>query len=224
MSRFFDIDSPVMRFLTKVADLMILNLLTILCCIPVITAGAAFTSMHYVLLKMARNEEGYIVKAFFKSFKENFRQATIIWLFVLAFILIIIGDLLIFNYSAMEFPKALKAVLFAVTFLVMMVMVYVFPVLSRFENTIWNTLKNALLMSILSLPKTLLMIILYVVPIAVIFFIPMAVPLVFLFGFSAPAYFAAMLYSGTFKRFEPEEEPIIDRFETGNGSDDITDN
>lgn len=223
MSRFFDLDSPVMRFLTKVADLMILNLLTVLCCIPVITAGAALTALHYVLLKMARNEEGYIARSFFKSFRQNFKQATIIWLFFLAFIIVFIGDIMIFNYSSMEFPTALKVVLFAVTLLVMMVAVYVFPVLSRFDNTIFNTLKNALFMSILSLPKTILMLILYVVPVAVLYFVPIAVPLVFLFGMSVPAYFAAMLYSGTFKRFEPEEEPIVDRFETGNESD-VSDN
>lgn len=223
MSRFFDLDSPVMRFLTKVADLMILNLLTVLCCIPVITAGAALTALHYVLLKMARNEEGYIARSFFKSFRQNFKQATIIWLFFLAFIIVFIGDIMIFNYSSMEFPTALKVVLFAVTLLVMMVAVYVFPVLSRFDNTIFNTLKNALFMSILSLPKTILMLILYVAPVAVLYFVPIAVPLVFLFGMSVPAYFAAMLYSGTFKRFEPEEEPIVDRFETGNESD-VSDN
>lgn len=223
MSRFFDLDSPVMRFLTKVADLMILNLLTVLCCIPVITAGAALTALHYVLLKMARNEEGYIARSFFKSFRQNFKQATIIWLFFLAFIIVFIGDIMIFNYSSMKFPTALKVVLFAVTLLVMMVAVYVFPVLSRFDNTIFNTFKNALFMSILSLPKTILMLILYVVPIAVLYFVPIAVPLVFLFGMSVPAYFAAMLYSGTFKRFEPEEEPIVDRFETGNESD-VSDN
>lgn len=223
MSRFFDLDSPVMRFLTKVADLMILNLLTVLCCIPVITAGAALTALHYVLLKMARNEEGYIARSFFKSFRQNFKQATIIWLFFLAFIIVFIGDIMIFNYSSMKFPTALKVVLFAVTLLVMMVAVYVFPVLSRFDNTIFNTFKNALFMSILSLPKTILMLILYVVPVAVLYFVPIAVPLVFLFGMSVPAYFAAMLYSGTFKRFEPEEEPIVDRFETGNESD-VSDN
>ena len=66
MGRIFDMDSPVMRFLTVMADLMILNILTIICCIPIITAGASLTGLHYVLLKMARNEEGYIVKSFFK--------------------------------------------------------------------------------------------------------------------------------------------------------------
>ena len=172
-----------MRFLTRVADLMILNILVIVCCIPIITAGAAFTGLHYVLLRIVRNEEGYIARGFFKSFKENFKQATIIWLIVLVFLAIFVGDLLIFNYSAIEFPKALVIVLLALFMTVAMTVSYVFPVLSRFENTVFNTIKNALFMGILNFPKTILMMVLYVAPIVILYFFPMAVPLVLLFGF-----------------------------------------
>lgn len=100
-----------------------------------------------------------------------------------------------------------------------MVMCYVFPVLARFDNTVPKTIKNALFMAILSFPKTVLMMVAYLLPIAVVYFFVMAVPLVFLFGISAPAYLAAMLYSGTFKKFEPEEEAYVDRFEAGEGID-----
>lgn len=221
MSKIFDIDSPVMRFLTRVADLMILNILMILCCIPVVTMGAGFTGLHYVLLRIVRNEEGYIARGFFKSFKENFKQATLIWLIILVFICIFIGDWLIFNYSSIQFPKALIIALLALFMVVCMVICYVFPVLSRFENTIFNTLKNALFMAILSMPKTLLMMVLHVAPVAVMYFFPSAFPLVLLFGFSVPAYLSAMLYSGTFKRFEPPEEPVTDEFSIDLG--DISD-
>ena len=74
-------------------------------------------------------------------------------------------------------------------------------------------------MAILSFPKTIVMMVLYVSPIILIYFFTMAVPLVILFGISAPAYLSAMLYSGTFKKFEPEEEPYHDRFESGEGID-----
>ena len=59
-------------------DLMILNIVTLLMCLPVITAGAALTGMHYVLLKMVREQEGYIVPSFFRSFKRNLLQATLL--------------------------------------------------------------------------------------------------------------------------------------------------
>ena len=79
----FEEGSPFIRFLNRMADLLIINLLTLLMCVPVITAGASLTAMHYVLLKMARDEEGYIVRSYFKSFKENFLQATGMWLIFL---------------------------------------------------------------------------------------------------------------------------------------------
>ena len=95
MGRIFDMDSPVMRFLGRLADLMILNLVTLLCCLPVVTIGASLTAMHYVLLKMVRNEESYIVRSFFKSFKQNFKQATVIWLIILLFLVIFGADIMI---------------------------------------------------------------------------------------------------------------------------------
>ena len=72
--KLFDMDSPLMIGLNKMADLMILNLLTILCCLPVVTVGASLTAMHYMVIKLIRNEESYVVKGFFRSFKQNLRQ------------------------------------------------------------------------------------------------------------------------------------------------------
>ena len=69
----FEEGSPFIRFLNRMADLLIINLLTLLMCVPVITAGASLTAMHYVLLKIVRDEEGYIVRSFFRSFKLNFQ-------------------------------------------------------------------------------------------------------------------------------------------------------
>lgn len=69
----------------RAADLMILNIVFIICCLPIVTIGASLTALHYVTLKMVRNEESYIVKSFFKSFKQNFKQATIINLIMLLF-------------------------------------------------------------------------------------------------------------------------------------------
>ena len=59
--KLFNLDSPVMVFLSKVANLMILNVLTIICCIPIFTAGAAITALYYVTIKMARGDDPYIL-------------------------------------------------------------------------------------------------------------------------------------------------------------------
>ena len=68
----------------KLADLILLNLLFIICCIPIVTIGASITAMYYVTLKMVRNEESYLFRSFFKSFKQNLKQSTVIWLILLA--------------------------------------------------------------------------------------------------------------------------------------------
>lgn len=210
MGNFFDMDSPVMRVLNRVGDLMIMNFLMIFCCIPVITAGAAFTAMHYVLLKIVRGQEGYLIKGFFKSFKENFKQATLIWLMMLVVIAVYVGDSLIFNYSALTFPKPLVIAVVAVAILLAMMAVYVFPLQARFENSVKNTLKNAMLLAFANLPKTLLMMVCYILPLVIGYFSSYALLFVFLFGISAPAYGAAWIYSGIFKKLEPETEEVSD--------------
>ena len=178
-------DSPLFSFLNKVADLIILNLLTLVCCIPVITVGAAMTGLNYVCLKMVRNEEGYIIRGFFKSFKQNFKQATIIWLIILLVIGVLAGDVFIMSYSNVAF-------------------------LARFDNTIRNTFRNSLYMGILTLPKTILMMICWALPVVITLLSFQAFPFVFMLGISGPAFLCALLYNKTFKRFEPEQEIVGD--------------
>ncbi len=109
--KIFDLDSPLMNVLNKMADLMWLNILTLICCIPVITAGAALTSMHYVALKIVREELYY--KKLFKSFKTNFRQATLIWLLLMLVAAILGGDYYIITKSGMQFSSVLVVLIMA---------------------------------------------------------------------------------------------------------------
>ena len=226
MSKIFDLDSPFMRVLNRVADLMILNFLMIICCIPIITIGAACTGMHYVLLKIVRGEEGYLVRGFFKSFKQNFRQATILWLIMLLVIAVYIGDFLIFTYSGVKFPTILVIAILGLALVLLMVAVYVFPVLSRFDNTVKNTIKNAFCMAVLNLPKTIMMVVLMALPTVIWYFWSYVGIFVIIFGISAPAYASACLYSGIFKKFEPDvpgvapDEEFSVLTEEGNGEDD----
>lgn len=205
MDKIFNLDSPVMQILNKIADLVWLNLLTMICCIPIITAGAAFTAQHYVVLKMVRNQEGYITRSFFKSFKTNFRQATCIWLIFLAFILMFVGDIYIFAYTEMNFPRILIILVCAAAIILSLVGVYIFPVLARFDNSIKNTIRNAFMIAIISLPRTIAMLLISALPIILLRISLRLVPISALLGFSGTAYLCAMLYNGVFKKFEPEE-------------------
>lgn len=200
--KFLDLDSPLMQGLNKLGDLLWLNLLTLFTSIPIITAGASFTAMHHVALKIARNEEGYITRDFFKSFKVNFRQATIIWMMMMLILLVLAGDFYIINYSGLEFGFMFRSVLLAIFFLVLFIGVLVFPVLARFENTVFKTIKNSLMIGVLQLPKTILMIVFFAVPAVLFVYVPQIIPLVFLFGLSLPAWASAKLYSKFFRKLE----------------------
>jgi uncharacterized membrane protein YesL len=193
-----------------VADLLILNILVMICCIPIITAGAAFTAMHYILLKMVRGEEGYLVRNFFKSFRQNFRQATAIWLIILLFVAVFAGDTLVFTYSTVEFPAVFKIVLVVAGIFVGMISTYVFPLLAHFENTVKNTIKNAALLAVANLPKTLAMVVFYILPLIIGYMSTYSYVFIFMFGLSLPAFAAAYLYSDIFKKFEPEEQIASD--------------
>ncbi len=193
-----------MQVLNKVADLMILNLLTVFCCIPIITIGASMTAMHYVALKMARNEECYIARDFFKSFKLNFKQGTAIWLIELFIILILAGDFLIMSRTEMSFGSTIKVILTVIAFLALFTFMFVFPVLAKFENTVMRTLKNAFFIGVLQFPKTIAMMVLAVLPVGVFLLFPQITPIVFLFGLTAPAWLSAKMYSGYFRKLEEQ--------------------
>lgn len=200
--KFFDIDSPLMQLMSKVADLMIINLLTIVCMIPLVTAGAALTAMHYQVLKIVRNEECYVVKGYFKAFKENFRQSTAIWLIMLLLGLILGGDFYIIYTSGKEFNIIFKAIMGAVAIFTVFTFLYVFPVQAKFVNSVFRTIKNAMAISILQAPKSVLMLILYAAPFGLALFFPGVFPLIILFGISLPAFLAAKMYNKFFLKLE----------------------
>lgn len=200
--KLFQLDSPLMNFLNKVADLMWLNILALICCIPIVTAGASLTALHYIALKIVRNEESYITRGFLKSFKENFKQATAIWLILLVAMLLLAGDVYIIFYSGIEFNVVIKVIIMAAIVLVAFVATFVFPLLSKFDNTVKQTIKNAFFMSIMQLPKTILMIVMNLAPIVLAMFSYKAFPIVFMFGLAVPAFSSAMLYDKVFQKLE----------------------
>ena len=210
MGKLFDLDSPFMRFLSRLADLMILNILVLIISIPVITIGAALTAMHYVLIKMVRNEETYITKMFFKSFKENFIQSTIEWIIIMAVLGVFVADYFIFVRSGQEFSIVFMIAILAVSVLVLMSMMYVFPLQARFYNTVGRTFKNSVLIMILNFPKSICMFILYLLPVVLLFISSFATPFLIMFGVSVPALGAVYLYRKVFERFEPEAAQITD--------------
>ena len=200
----FNLDSPVMQALGKVADLMWLNILTMICCIPIITIGPSLTAMPYMALKIVRNEECYITRGFFKSFKENFFQGMIIGVLTLFITLLLVGDFVLLRNPELGFGKFLQIMITIIAVLFTFTVLYVYPVLAKFANTTWRTIKNAFLMSIMQFPKTLLMIVIWALPLLLLWISGRTVPIVFLFGLSGPAWLCAHLYNKFFRKLEDQ--------------------
>ena len=158
MSNLFRMDSPLMRFLTKIADLMVLNILFCVTSIPLITIGASWTALYSVTLKMVRDEEGSVSRSYFRSFRQNFRQATLLWLGVLVVLALLVLDIRVLNGMAGgTAPGLLRVGVEILALLGIMVLQYLFPSLARFEASLADTLKNACMMALAHLPKTALM-------------------------------------------------------------------
>ena len=210
MGRFFNMDNKFFVFMGKIADLCMLNLLCIICCIPIVTAGASLTALYYVTLKMVRNEEAYIFRSFFKSFKENFKQATIINVIMLIVAVLLYLDTNIAGNMGQTTGKILRMIFAVFTLLYVMVLLYVYPVLAKFYNSIKNTFKNAFLMAIRHLPFTFLMLLICACPILILFIpsfqIQMSlIMLVILFGPAVIAYGNSHFFVKIFDKYIPEE-------------------
>ena len=85
MGGFFSLDSKFMQVMSRVADLIILNVIYLVTCLPVVTIGAASTALYTVCFRLGTDREGSLVKGYFRAFRDEFRQATLIWLFLLLF-------------------------------------------------------------------------------------------------------------------------------------------
>lgn len=163
MKSLFNPEGPLMQFITKITYSAYLNILWFICCIPIFTIGASTTALFYVTLKMAKNEEGNITRAFFRSFKENFKQGTKIWL-----ILLIAGIILGFDgYTLyhMRFTNAFWTILTAIFIIVVVayaiILMYIFPLLARFQNTTWAMFKNSIMIGMRFLLCTAIMAVIY---------------------------------------------------------------
>lgn len=212
MGKIFNFDGPFLTFMSRAADLFWLNTLYIICCIPIVTIGAATTALYYVTLKMAKDEESYITKSYFKSFKDNFKQATIIWLILLLIIVIMVTDLFIVNGGSLanilNNESINTVVLVAVGIVALLVafeLTYVFAILAKFDNTVKNTIINSFLISIRHLPYTIGMILITAVPYVLIFLSPAAM-LIILIMFSLVAYINSRFFNKIFVFYMPKEE------------------
>ena len=198
--KFFSYESKFSQLLLKLCYSCYLNLLWLICSLPIFTMGTATTALYYVSLKVIRGEEGSIAAMFFRSFRENFRQATGIWLILLALGLFLAGDGYILYHlrlsssgTAAVLWTLILAVVIAAAVVYVIVLEYVFPLLASVENTSRAMLKNAFLIGTHYLFATILV---FAVHFAMFFAVVALFTPLIIFGEGLCAMLSAWLLNG----------------------------
>lgn len=190
----FSPDSKFMQVIARVADLIMLNILFLITCLPVVTIGAAISAMYDLCFRMMREEYSGIIKSYFSAFRSNFRQATALW-----GVFLLVGVPAVYYLTrllSMDGILQYSAALFLLILVVcLMTASYAFPWVSQFENTTVQTLKNALILSISHLPRSLCILVINLLPV-IVWFISEELFLQVSFLWIA-LYFAAAAYMNT---------------------------
>ena len=223
MSKVLDINGKLFRFMSRVGDILLLNLMMLLCSLPVVTAGAAVAAVYDMSLRLLRGEEGYLIPGYFRAFRSNFKQATKLWLICMAVIAVIAGDLLVRPYLP-QFTLPLTVVAWVQWILLLALALYAFPLLVRYENNLGRILYNSAVLALCNLPKTAAMVLISSLPVLVFLCVPLPdvlvapfITLCFLLWLGGSIYLNSLLIRGIFQkqfgsevivRVEPNEEEM----------------
>lgn len=202
MSEIFTTDNMAIRILNRIGDILILHFLWLLCSLPIVTIGASTTALYYTAMKAVKYEDGYVARRFFKSFKENFRQSTIIWLIML-FAGFLCGWYL--SYSIETHNSVLTMFSTILTCVYTFILIYVFPLQSKFDNKITVTIRNAFLLSVKNFPWTLLMIVALGLIGLFSYFYTIVLFIVVICGAGVYGYLTAFIFNRVFLPYLPDE-------------------
>lgn len=211
MGKLFAVDGKLVAVLGRIADLVVLNLLWLLCSLPVVTIGASTTALYAVLLKMVKNEDSYLFSSFWKAFKENFRQSVGIWMGILLTWVVLYFDFYYSSHAVESYARLLVIPLGFVTILTMVLYSYIFPVLAYFENSIKNAVKNAMMMGIAYLPYTIVILFMNMCPILLLFSGNLVAATFFdlVIGFALAAYINAWIFRKLFGKIHVRQSENI---------------
>ncbi|MCM2981818.1 YesL family protein [Niallia circulans] len=177
-----------MRRLTKVANLLYLSLLWTVFSLPIITIGASTAALYYAAHYAIREEEGYIFQQFWKAMKSSFNQATITWIFFVAAISVFYYNSLFLGAQA---NGSVVSIIGQTIFLLLIPLacccfIYAISYIARFQSPLKIVWKNAAILAISHLPKSLFLLTLLVLFIFSIWLLPILVVII-------PAFFSYMI-------------------------------
>lgn len=211
MFSFLNPESKFMLAMSRIGDLLLLNLMFLISCVPIITIGAATTAMYTLCFRFDTDRERGLIKSYFIAFKDNFKQATILWLIILLCGATACINVYIFYIMSGVIPF-LYVVFLILLVLVVLIASYTFPLVSQFQNGNMATLKNALILSLGYLPRSILVAVINLFPFGLLLFdFYLFLNTAFLWAliyFAAAAYLNSVILKKVFAPYLPEEEPI----------------
>ena len=165
--KFFSVDSPLYKFMNRLMDVFKLNCMWLLCSLPIVTMGAATTAAYTITLKMVKDEEGYIAGPFWKEFKANLKKGSILGVIGMVASYAVYLDFQL--YHAAKHHNIMFLIIGVVgVYLIFMHMVYAFPLMARYENSIINTMRNSYSIAAKFLGRTAFLAVLLVIEMAII--------------------------------------------------------
>ena len=202
MRRIFDMENPFWQGLSVIADMMLLNLLTLLCCAPLITMGTALAAMNDVVIHIVNQEENGILRGFGRAFRQNLKNGILLSLILLAAI-----GLLYFDYlCALAYAPMFRYGIAALSVILLALTIYTLALMARYENPFGKTLKNAAMLAVGCFPQTLGMVCFTTALwLICIHFWRYGTPVLIMFGFSLPCYVNILLMRKVFAQLEEEK-------------------
>jgi uncharacterized membrane protein YesL len=201
----FSYNSPFGRFMMRLVDVIFLSLLTLICCLPIVTIGAAFSALFYVLLKIVRGTDAGIARDYFKGFKDNFFKGTILWGVMAVIIAVLYMDFYLLSQVAMDYSDLVRILLLLMSVLFLMVGSYIFPMQAQFENTVWGTMKKSFLVSIMNLPKSFLLLLIMASPIVILLLFPETIYFLPFLCIAAIPYLQTQILVPIFDKYMPAD-------------------
>lgn len=171
MKGLLDPESPFNQFLVRVADLCIINILMLICCIPIVTIGAAVTAAHKTTQDFVFDTGSGVVVPFFKAFKSSFKQATIVWLLEMFLIAVLAGYFFLISIYMTGSNRTVSFVILGVAVFALLALAnYIYPLMARYENTLKQHFLNSILLLLFNFPKTISMVLISLIPAVIAFF------------------------------------------------------
>ncbi len=165
--KFFSADGPLYKFLSRLWDIIKINVVWFVCSLPLVTIGVSTIAAYTVILKMLDENEGYVVRGFFKAFKANLKPGFILSPITLLFAVVIYLDL---SLVSMSDELWVFIIVFLTIFLFLIAMLYTYPLLARYDNTVFRTIKNSMRISMRYFGKTILLVVLIAIEVVIFLF------------------------------------------------------